>query len=93
LQAPFQFIAPHVQATSTGTADAKTLASPPGAKGFLISVMTNGAYFTFDGTTPSSTDGLHIVAGTAPVFIPIGKSITFASDTAGNAVVSVAWCG
>jgi len=93
LQAPFQFLAPHVQATSTGTADAHTLSAPAGAKGFLISVMTNGAYFTFDGTTPSSSDGLHIVAGTAPVFIPIGKSITFASDTAGNAVVSLAWCG
>lgn len=92
MQAPFQFLS-HVQGTSTGTGDVHTVTAPSGAKGFFITVQTNGIYFTWDGTSPSSTNGLHAVAGAAPVFIPIGKNFQFASDAAGNAVVNVAWCG
>jgi hypothetical protein len=94
LQAPFALpTGSHTQATSTGTGDVKTLAAPPSAKGFLFSALTNGVYFTLDGSVPSSSNGLHSPAGTAPVFIPLGKDIKFAADTAGNAIVSVIWCG
>lgn len=94
MQAPFALPAgSHAQATSTGTGNVQTINAPPSAKGFLFTVQTNGIYFTLDGSTPSSSNGLHSVAGTAPVFIPLGKNINFASDAAGNAVVNVIWCG
>lgn len=94
MQAPFALPqGAHAQATSTGTTDVHTINAPASAKGFLFTAQNNGAYFTFDGTAPSSTNGLHVVAGAAPVFIPLGKNITFASDAAGNAVINVVWCG
>lgn len=93
MQAPFGLPTtnPHAQATSTGTADVKTFSPPGGAHGFFITVQTNPVYLTLDGTTPSSTNGLHVIKDAAPVFIPASKTISVASDTAGNAVVNVLW--
>lgn len=87
-----QTTTPHVQATSSGTADVQSLPTPgKGCHGFLITVSTNGCYLTLDGGTPSSTNGLAIPAGTSPIFIPIAKNIKVASQAAGNSVVNVLW--
>lgn len=94
MQAPFALTSnPHATATSTGTSNQQTLTPPSGAKGFFYTLQTNGAYVTFDGSVPSSSNGLHFMAGSAPVFIPMGKTLNFVSDAAGNAVLSVMWCG
>jgi hypothetical protein len=69
----------------------QTLNPPDGAHGFFVTVETNPVYMTFDGTAPSSSNGLHVQKDTAPIFIPASKPLKFASDTAGNAVVNILW--
>lgn len=93
MQSPFGLPTanPHVQATSTGTGDVHTLTPPAGSHGFFITVQTNPIYLTLDGTAPSSTNGLHVIKDSAPIFIPAGRPINFAADTAGNAVVNILW--
>lgn len=93
MQAPFGLPTanPHVQITSTGTSDVKTATPPGGGHGFFCTVQTNNIYLTFDGTTPSSSNGLHILKDTAPIFFPVGKTLSVVSDAAGNAVVNILW--
>jgi hypothetical protein len=87
-----QGTASHAQATSTGTANVQSFANPgQGCRGFLITVATNGCYLTLDGSTPSSSNGLAIPPGVAPVLIPVGKSVKVASQAAGNSVVQIVW--
>lgn len=85
----------HEQLTSTGTANVQTFTPPAGAHGVYVSVSTNGCYITFDGTTPSSTNGLPLPAGVSPVFLlfapAAGSGLKVASQAAANSVVNVAW--
>lgn len=82
---------PHVQKTSTGTADTQTATAPAFAVGCLLTVETTAARVTFDGSTPTSTNGLVIPAGTTPIFIPLGRTIKIRSTAAANSVVNVLW--
>lgn len=93
MQAPFGLptLNPHVQVTSTGTSDVHMITPPGGGHGFFVTVQTNNIYLTFDGSAPSSSNGLHVVKDSAPVFFPVGKAISFASDAAANAVVNILW--
>lgn len=61
-----------------------------GARGFFISVRTADIFITFDGSTPSATNGLCVAAGRAPVFIPIPKSFK-AFGSAASCPTSVLW--
>lgn len=65
----------------------------PGARAVVISVATNLAYVTLDGSTPSSTNGLKVAAGTAPIFIPVNPrfGIKALSSAAGGSIVDVLW--
>ena len=85
----------HVQFTSGSTTDVETFTAPAQATGCLISVRTNGGFFTFDGTTPAATNGLPIdvTAATGPVYVPGGQTIKAASDAAGDCVIDVVWLG
>lgn len=69
---------------------AKDFAVLAGARGFYISVRTADIYITFDGTTPSATNGLAVAAGQQPVFIPIPKSFK-AFGSAASCPTSVLW--
>lgn len=80
---------PHVNA-SPATGSTSTFKPPDGAKSCWITVTTQGVYATWDGTTPSSTNGLHIPAGGMPWFCPHGLTILMRADTTG-AVVNVLW--
>ena len=80
---------PHVQA-STSTSATFTAPTNPDAVGCLISVSVNDAYVTFDGTTPSSTNGLVLKAATNPVFFPLGQTIKVTPATA-STTVNVLW--
>lgn len=83
---------PHVQLTSTGTADVETFTAPRTSTGFYIACETNGCRMTLDGTTPDATNGLPIAAGAAPLFVPVGKrNINVVSQAAANSVVNVLW--
>jgi hypothetical protein len=81
------------QATSTGTADVKTLAGPPTASCCYVNVSTTDARVTLDGSTPSATNGLIFKTGLAPIRLDIGSTtaIKFVSTAAANSVVDVAW--
>ena len=81
------------QATSTGTADTKSFAAPSKAGGCFITVETNPARVTLDGTTPAAGAGIVIPKDSAPVFIPVGSGTTIkaASTIAGNSIINVVW--
>lgn len=85
----------HATATSTGTSNSQTFTPPSGAHGFYVTVSTNGCYMTFDGTAPSSTNGLSIPAGVAPLFFPFApqasNGIIVRSQAAANSIVNVCW--
>lgn len=82
---------PHAQQTPSSTSDTKTFTPPALAKACMICVETNGARLTFDGTAPSSSNGLVFPAGVAPIFVPMASTIKAVSTVAGNAVVNVLW--
>jgi hypothetical protein len=84
-----------VQTTSTGTADAKTVTPPTTATAFLVSIETNAARVTLDGSAPGPTSLLLPTTGSQglilPIGFPAGGAIKFASSIAGNSVVTVQW--
>ena len=86
-------VTPHVEATSTGTADVKDVVAPAGATAFLVTVATTSARMTVDGSAPSTTNGLIIPLAAQPLLIPIGhpRTARFASAVAGTSVVDVLW--
>jgi hypothetical protein len=96
-QRPNTFVAngAPVQNTSTGTADVKTVTPPATATAFLVSIETNGARVTFDGSTPSATSLLLPTTGSQGTILPIswpsGGALKFASSIAGNSVVTIQW--
>lgn len=84
-----------VQNPSTGTADVKTVTPPVSATASLVSIETNGARVTFDGSTPGATSLLLPTTGSQgnllPISFPAGGVIKFASSIAGNSVVTIQW--
>lgn len=82
---------PHAQATSTGTGDVKTLARPASAIAVYLTVTTNAARVVFDGSTPSSTNGILVPTGVLWLFEIGGSDIKFASSIAANSVVDALW--
>ena len=82
---------PHVSATSTGTADVKTITAPKGANAAYIACETNGCRFTLDGTTPDATNGMPLPAAALPLWVTVGKDIKVVSQAAANSVVHVLW--
>jgi hypothetical protein len=85
----------HTQVTSTGTADVKTITLEPGSSAMLVDAKTNAGFLTFNGSTPSATNGLPIVNGAQPVLIPLGwyahsgHQVKWASSVAGNSVLDL----
>lgn len=79
-------------ASSTGTADVKSLVAPAGAQAVLLSVETTGCYATLDGTTPDATHGIFLTTG-AVHFLYVGSGLTlkFASSAAAASKVNVIW--
>lgn len=83
------------QTTSTGTADVKTV-SPPAPdnqpQAVMISVETNDAWVTIDGTTPSATNRLIFPKAAMPQLVLLGSdTIKFTSSIAGNSILNVVW--
>jgi len=79
------------QATSTGTADVKTITIGKSSSAFLIGVETTNARVTFDGTTPDSSHGVVYLKDQAPIYVPCGEGtvIKFTATASANSVVSV----
>ena len=81
------------QATSTGTADVKSLDTSTHASSVMITVETNAARVTLDGTTPSTSNGIVIPKDALPLLLPVGDGTTikFVSTIAGNSIVDAIW--
>lgn len=85
----------HTQVTSTGTADVKTITLEGNCAAVVVDAKTNVGFLTFNGSTPSATNGLPIVAGAQPVMIPLGffshagHAVKWASSVAGNSVLDL----
>jgi hypothetical protein len=84
--------APHAQTTSTGTADVHTLTAPPGAKFVMLGCLTNGCYFTVDGSTPTAANGMPLPSGALPILLPVNGDIKVCSQAAAAAsVIDALW--
>lgn len=59
----------HEQITGLNTVKTPTL--PAGCRKALVQAETQNVRYTVDGTTPSSTNGILIIAGQAPVSITV----------------------
>lgn len=84
----------HVSTTVADNTTVTTDAAPAGARGLLLSAKSKAVYVTFDGTTPSSTNGLYFPAETMPVFIPViptGGSIKWISADVAGSTVDILW--
>jgi hypothetical protein len=87
---------PTVQVTSTGTSDVQSASRPAdnaiGVRGFFISVETTDARVTFDGSTPSATNGHLFYAGNPVAFVPVGsQDVQVLSTASADAVVNITW--
>lgn len=85
-------VSPHAQVTSSGTADVQSLAAPASASALLATVETTACYMTFDGTTPSATNGIFLPTGVVH-FLPVaaGLTVKIASSAAAASKVNGAW--
>ncbi len=84
----------HAQGTSPDTTTVIVIAPPnKGVHGCFITVDTTDARVTFDGSTPTGSNGLLIKKDLAPIFIPIARRIQFVSSAVANSIVNVLWVG
>lgn len=81
----------HQHGTSTGTADVKTLSLDSSTSAILLSVETNDARVTFDGTTPSATNGHIFPKSAIPALLAVGPAtaIKWISTAAGDSTVQI----
>lgn len=80
----------HAQGNTGAGNSVTTLTAPAGANAVLLSARTANAYVVWDGSTPSATNGLEIIAGAQPVLIPIGNTIKFIG-AAVNTILNAVW--
>lgn len=81
----------HDQATSASTGNVATLARPANASACYLTVTTTKAFITFDGSTPSSTNGLPVVAGGLPVRFDVLGDIKVDSSAGTASIVDCLW--
>lgn len=73
------------------SAAAVSEACPAGARGFIISVLTQDARVSLDGTTATATNGLAIKAGSPPAYIPVARNLSIIGLNATASDVSIIW--
>jgi hypothetical protein len=90
---PRRYTASQVQLTSTSTSDVKSSVGPVGSDHVLISSETNDARVTFDGSTPSSSNGHVVPKAAIPLYLPLGEGSTLkiVSTAAGTSLLNVTW--
>jgi hypothetical protein len=80
-------------ATAQSTGASGTITPPTGARACYINVAAaaaQSAYITFDGSTPSSSNGIEIAKGTNPVYFGLAATIKWVG-IGGNSTVNVQW--
>lgn len=53
----------------------RTVTLATGTKAVYVAATTTKVYVTLDGSTPSSTNGIPIVAGGLPVYLSVGSPV------------------
>ena len=86
-----RYFALAAKTTTCNSTTSQTIALPSASTGFLVSVATTDALCTFDGSAPTSTNGVTFPKGLAPAFVPVGsgQTLTFLATAAGNSIVNV----
>lgn len=78
-------------ATVTVAPTSKTTVAPPvGAHACILSTTTQNVWVTFDGSTPSATNGLLLLSSAGPLFLPIATGLTFLNAVSGG-IVNICW--
>ena len=85
-----QDVLDQVRAAPTSAA-AVAETAPEGAAGFWISVLTQDARVSLDGTTATATNGLAIKAGSPAIFLPIPRDLSIIGLNASASDVSIIW--
>lgn len=52
----------------------QAIALPPNCTSMILAAETAAVFVTFDDTAASATNGLPIISGAQPVYIPLGKN-------------------
>lgn len=81
----------HVQSTSANTGDVQTITRPEAATACYVTASTTAARLTFDGSTPSATEGLVVPTGQLFDFSFDNAAIKHASTAGTASVLDVAW--
>lgn len=78
------------QSLSVTTSTTSTISAFQGANFVAVTISTQNVYVTFDGSTPSSTNGAVIVAGKRTLFWPIDKALAakFRSVTSTASIIA-----
>lgn len=79
--------------SAADTTTVSTLTSPGPTAGVTITVETTGARVTFDGSTPSSTNGHVFPKDQVPAFYPFGQGmvIKWTSTAAAVSTIQATW--
>lgn len=89
---PFTVVNPGGQVYKNPTsAAAVSAACPAGAEGVIISVNTQDARISFDGSVATATNGLMIKAGSQPLFFPIAVDLSIIGLNAAASDISILW--
>lgn len=87
---PLDVIAQHHQAPTSAAAVSEAV--PAGACGFYISVLTEDARVSVDGTPATVTNGIAIKAGTQPIFLPFAEhDLSIIGLNASASDVTIVW--
>lgn len=82
----------HEKLTSTGTSDTKTATVQRGTSAVLVTVETNAARITLEGTDPAGGTGHVIPKDTSPYFLPVGPAtILKAVSMTGTSVIQLSY--
>lgn len=78
----------HNQTTTADNTTVKTVSLATNTRAIYVGVTSKKVYMTFDGSTPSSTNGLGIVPDALPMYISVGSPTIkwISSDVAGSTV-------
>lgn len=83
------------QDSSPDTSTTKTLAPPTTTAATpvacLVTVETTAARVTFNGTAPSSANGIVVQKDAAPLYLPFAATITWRSTAGTASILNVVW--
>lgn len=83
----------HAHDSSPDTTTVKSMVAPKEAVACFLTVETNAARVTIDGTDPTAGEYMVLQKDSAPFFLPIGhpQTIKWVSSVAAASVVRATW--